>query len=151
MPDAVKQQYLATPITGTVVTKAVDGYPQRVVRTALIERLERAGFTGRMVSAVRHALALRDVTGATLAGLLREGRAMKRDGRLTWPQVAMAASAPMLTRASLVDGRLDAGILPTGQVVGRIDALPTVAELISQITAEADQTLERLARGGPDV
>ena len=151
VPDAVKQQYLATPITGTVVTKAVDGYPQRVVRTALIERLERAGFTGRMVSAVRHALALRDVTGATLAGLFREGRAMKRDGRLTWPQVAMAASAPMLTRASLVDGRVDAGILPTGQVVGRIDALPTVAELISQITAEADQTLERLARGGPDV
>ena len=145
VPDAVKQQYLATPVTGTVVTKAVDGYPQRVVRTALIERLEHAGFVGRMWSAVNHALALKDITGATLVGMMREGWAMKQHGKLTWPQVAMAANAPMLTRASLVDGRIDSGVLPTGQVVGRIDELPTVADVIASIVEEAEQTLDRLA------
>ena len=70
---------------------------------------------------------------------------MKRNGDLTWAQVAMAANAPMLTRASMVEGRLEAGILPTGQVTGLIDALPTVAELIDGIVAEATATLAALS------
>ena len=152
VPDAVKAQYLDTSLTGTVVTRAVDGYPQRVVRTDLIQRLEQAGLIGRLISAVRHALALRDVTGATLTGMLREGLAMRRKEQLTWPQIAMAANAPMLTRATLCDGRLDAGVLPTGQVVGRIDALPTVADVIQTLLTEAEATLDRLnhARGAND-
>jgi NAD(P)H-dependent flavin oxidoreductase YrpB (nitropropane dioxygenase family) len=36
------------------------------------------------------------------------------------------------------------GILPTGQGVGVIEELPTVAELIARIMAEADATLGRL-------
>jgi NAD(P)H-dependent flavin oxidoreductase YrpB (nitropropane dioxygenase family) len=57
----------------------------------------------------------------------------------------MAASAPMLTRATMVEGRLEAGILPTGQVTGLIEELPTVAELIDSMVAEASATLRRLA------
>ena len=53
---------------------------------------------------------------------------MKKNQDLTWGQVAMAANAPMLTKAAMVDGRLDVGVLPTGQVVGLIDELPTVAD-----------------------
>ena len=144
VPDAVKQEYLKVPVTGTVVTKAVDGYPQRVVRTVFIDRLEKAGFLGAMSAAVGHAMALKKMTGTTLGALLKEGRAMRANGKLTWPQVAMAANAPMYTKAALVDGTLDAGVLPTGQVVGTIDALPTVAELLALITAEAEATLARL-------
>ena len=40
------------------------------------------------------------------------------------------ANAPMLTKATMVDGRLETGILPTGQGVGVIDELPTVEELV---------------------
>ena len=61
----------------------------------------------------------------------------------------MAANAPMLTRHALVDGRLDAGILPTGQVAGILEELPTVAELLARIMAEAQETLERLTRTMP--
>jgi hypothetical protein len=35
-------------------------------------------------------------------------------------------------------------VLPTGQVVGVIDKLPSVAELIEQIVHEADAALARL-------
>ncbi len=69
VPDAVKQQYLETKLTGTVVTEAVDGYPQRVVRTRFVDALERGSFLGRIVRAVQHGLALKDITGATLGGL----------------------------------------------------------------------------------
>jgi NAD(P)H-dependent flavin oxidoreductase YrpB (nitropropane dioxygenase family) len=34
--------------------------------------------------------------------------------------------------------------LPTGQITGVIDEIPTVAELLQRIMAEAEATLERL-------
>ena len=68
---------------------------------------------------------------------------MKRKSQdLTWSQLAMAANAPMLIKASMVDGRPEVGILPTGQGIGVIDELPTVAELLERIIAEAEATLD---------
>jgi NAD(P)H-dependent flavin oxidoreductase YrpB (nitropropane dioxygenase family) len=144
VPDAVKQQYLATPVTGTVVSTAVDGAPQRVIRTDLVDHLERAGWLRNLPRALANAHAFRKETGDSLLSLLREGRAMKEGNELTWPQVVMAANAPMMTKAALVDGRTDVGVLPTGQVVGTIEELPTVAELIGRVMAEAEATLARL-------
>ncbi len=69
---------------------------------------------------------------------------MKRGNDLSWPQVVMAANAPMMTKAALVDGRTDVGVLPTGQVVGEIEELPSVAELIGRVVAEASSVLDRL-------
>jgi NAD(P)H-dependent flavin oxidoreductase YrpB (nitropropane dioxygenase family) len=135
---------LKTKADGTVVTKAVDGYPQRVIRTALIDQLERANPLTRFPRAALNALSLMRVTGTSLPELLEEGMAMKQNQELSWAQLAMAANAPMLTKASMVDGKVEAGILPTGQIAGVIDEIPTVAELLRRIMAEAEQTLERL-------
>ncbi len=41
--DQVKQVYLASDVTGTVVTTRVDGVPHRVLRTPLVQQLEQAG------------------------------------------------------------------------------------------------------------
>ncbi|HEX6310201.1 MAG TPA: nitronate monooxygenase [Acidimicrobiia bacterium] len=144
VPDDVKAIYLQTPVTGTVVTKAIDGYPQRVISTDTVSHLEGAGRFTALPRALRNALAFRKLTGATLRDLLREGRAMRKSQELTWSQVVMGANAPMLTRAAMVDGRPEVGILPTGQGVGVIEELPSVAELVERIMTEADETLARL-------
>jgi NAD(P)H-dependent flavin oxidoreductase YrpB (nitropropane dioxygenase family) len=144
VPDRVKQIYLDTKPDGTVVTKAIDGYPQRVIRTRLVDQLEKANFLTRFPKAALNALSLMKITGTSLPELIEEGMAMKQSQELSWSQLAMAANAPMLTKASMVDGRVEAGILPTGQVAGVIDEIPTVAELIGRIMAEARATLERL-------
>jgi NAD(P)H-dependent flavin oxidoreductase YrpB (nitropropane dioxygenase family) len=60
----------------------------------------------------------------------------------------MAANAPMMTKAALVDGRTDVGVLPTGQVVGTIEELPTVADLIARIVDEATAVLDGFAGAG---
>jgi NAD(P)H-dependent flavin oxidoreductase YrpB (nitropropane dioxygenase family) len=146
VPDHVKQVYLDTKANGTVVTRAVDGYPQRVIRTLLIDRLEKANPLTRFPRAALNALSLMKVTGTSLPELLEEGVAMKQNQELTWAQLAMAANAPMLTKASMVDGKVEAGILPTGQVAGVIEEIPTVAELVACIIAEANETLDRLNR-----
>ena len=112
----------------------------------MVDKLEKASFVTRFLKALGYALAFRKHTQTSLMALIREGLAMKAAGHLTWSQLAMAANAPMLTKASMVDGNLDVGILPTGQVVGRIDELPTVAELLGRIMQEAEETLTRLER-----
>ena len=76
-----------------------------------------------------------------LSSLLREGRAMKEGNELTWAQVVMAANAPVMTKAALVEGRTDVGVLPTGQVVGVLESLPPVADIIGAVMAEADEVL----------
>jgi NAD(P)H-dependent flavin oxidoreductase YrpB (nitropropane dioxygenase family) len=151
VPDEVKARYLAAALTDTVVTRAIDGAPQRVIRTELVDRLEGRTGLAAAARAVTNALRLRRLTGTSLAGLVREGLAMKRHGEMSWAQVAMAANAPMLTRATMVEGRLAAGILPTGQVTGLIAELPTVAEVVESVVAEAEATLARLTAVKPAV
>jgi NAD(P)H-dependent flavin oxidoreductase YrpB (nitropropane dioxygenase family) len=146
VPEGVKSVYLDTPVTGTVVTRKIDGAPQRVIRTKVIDRLEGAGRLVALPRAVINALRFRKLTGTPLRDLVREGLAMKKSQDLTWGQMVMAANAPMLTKATMVDGHLETGILPTGMGVGVIDELPTVAELVERIIEEADAALDRLGR-----
>ena len=141
VPDAVKQLYLGTPVTGTVVTTKVDGAPQRVVRTELVDHLEAQSWLRSLPRALRSAYQFRKETGASISSLLREGRAMKEGNELTWAQVVMAANAPVMTKAALVEGRTDVGVLPTGQVVGVLNELPAVADIVEQMMAEADGVL----------
>ena len=152
--DAVKQVYLASDVTGTVVTSRADGVPHRLLRTPLVERLDRAGAAGRLsglVRSARSASAFRRASGRTWPELIREGRAMRRGAGLTWSQVLMAANTPVLLRAAMVDGRPDAGLMPSGQVAGLIDDLPSCAELIARIMTDAELRLAGLAKlsGGP--
>ncbi|MGH9080911.1 MAG: NAD(P)H-dependent flavin oxidoreductase, partial [Acidimicrobiales bacterium] len=144
VPENVKAIYLSKSVTDTVVSRRIDGQPQRVIRTELVDGLEGAGRLVSLPRALRNALAFRRLTGTPLRDLVSEGLAMRRSQQLRWSQVVMAANAPMMTKAALVDGRTDVGVLPTGQVVGEITELPTVAELINRIIGEASAVLARL-------
>jgi NAD(P)H-dependent flavin oxidoreductase YrpB (nitropropane dioxygenase family) len=144
VPETVKDRYLEATVFDTVVTTALDGAPQRVIRTDVVDRIERSPALLRFPRAAAAALRFRKETKTSLGDLLREGLAMKRNQGLTWSQVALAANAPMLIKATLVEGKPDVGVLPTGQVTGVVDELPTVAELLARIEAEATETLARL-------
>jgi NAD(P)H-dependent flavin oxidoreductase YrpB (nitropropane dioxygenase family) len=145
VPDAVKRQYLDRDVTGTVVTTKVDGLPHRVLRTELIDGLESSGAVGGLWRALRNAMAFRRLSGTPLRAMASEGLAMKRNHGLSWSQVLMAANTPMLLRAAMVEGNPDLGVMSSGQVAGLIGDLPSVAELIDRIVAEAEATLARLA------
>ena len=144
VPDSVKQYYLARTVADTVVTTRIDGVPHRVLRTEFVDELEASTNLTAWPRALRNAIAFKKLSGTSWRGMLREGRAMKAEGDLKWSQVILAANTPMLLRAGLVEGRLDAGVLSSGQATGVIDDLPTVAELIERIMSEAEQTLKRL-------
>ena len=151
VPDGITKIYLETALTGTVVTTAIDGSPQRVIRTAMIDALERSPGLLRFPRAASNAIRFGRQSGVSLPALAKTGLEMRKDQELTWAQMALAANAPMMTKASMVDGDAQVGILPTGQVVGAIDDLPPVAELLARIMREADATLTRLGGGGASV
>jgi NAD(P)H-dependent flavin oxidoreductase YrpB (nitropropane dioxygenase family) len=144
VPDNVKREYLRSSVNDTMVSSVLDGVPQRMLRTPLAEALDRAGQVSRLRRSLRHAAQFRKVYGTSWADLIREGQAMRKSHGLSWSQVLMAANTPMMLRASMVDGRIDLGTLASGQVAGVIDDLPSCADLIETIMAEAAATLTRL-------
>ncbi|MPY96433.1 MAG: nitronate monooxygenase [Actinophytocola sp.] len=144
VPDQVKQAYLARGLADTVVTTKVDGVPHRVLRTELVDALERSGRVRGLAQAARNTLQFRRLTGVSWRGLLREGLATRRSGDRDWAQLMMAANTPMLLRAGLVEGDTDAGVLASGQVVGMLADLPTVAELIESVVSEAEKRIAAL-------
>jgi len=142
--DAVKRVYLAAGLDGTVVTRRVDGVPHRVLRTPLVDRLERGGRVAALLRSARNALRFREISGLSSLALLQAGRSMRDGGQLSWAQVLMAANTPMLLRAAMVDGRPDLGLMSSGQVAGLIEDLPSCAELIERVLAEAEERLAAL-------
>ncbi|MEU9729870.1 nitronate monooxygenase [Streptomyces sp. NPDC048002] len=144
VPDAVKARYLAATVRDVTVTRAVDGLPHRMLRTELVDSLERSGRARSLLGAVRRAAALRRLSGASWRGMLRDGRALRHGEELTWSQVLLAANTPMLLKASMVDGRTDLGVMASGQVAGVIEDLPSCRELVDRIMAEAAHTMGAL-------
>ncbi|MFC5214677.1 NAD(P)H-dependent flavin oxidoreductase [Streptomyces coerulescens] len=144
VPDAVKARYLAATVRDVTVTTAVDGLPHRMLRTDLVESLERSGRARTLLQAVRRAADYRKLSGTSRLRMLLDGRALRHGKDLTWSQVLLAANTPMLLKASMVDGRTDLGVMASGQVAGVIDDLPSCAELVERIMKEAEETRERL-------
>ncbi|TXC98626.1 nitronate monooxygenase [Streptomyces sp. ISID311] len=144
VPPAVQARYLAAAVGDITVTTKVDGLPHRMLRSELVEALERSGRTAALLHAVRRAARFRKLSGLSWAQLIRDGLAMKHGRDLSWSQVLLAANTPMLLRASMVEGRTDLGVMASGQVAGVIGDLPSCAELVDRIMAEAHATLATL-------
>ncbi|MFF0273137.1 NAD(P)H-dependent flavin oxidoreductase [Streptomyces sp. NPDC094447] len=144
VPEAVKARYLAAAVKDVTVTTKVDGLPHRMLRTELVDALERSGRASALLRAVRHAAAFRRESGMSWPDMIRDGLALRHGKDLTWSQILLAANTPMLLKASMVDGRTDLGVMASGQVAGVIDDLPSCAELVERLMSEARDALRGL-------
>ncbi|MFI5215846.1 MAG: NAD(P)H-dependent flavin oxidoreductase [Candidatus Limnocylindria bacterium] len=148
VPQATRERYLAAQVDDVIVTRQIDGLPQRVVRNELVARLESSTGAARLLGALRSGLAYRRVTGASLRELIRAATSLRRGEKLTRAQTIMAANAPMLARKAMTEGDPVHGYLPGGSVAGVIEDVPSCAELVERIIAEAERTLASLADQG---
>jgi NAD(P)H-dependent flavin oxidoreductase YrpB (nitropropane dioxygenase family) len=145
VPDEVKRLYLERGLDGTVVTTRVDGMPHRVLRTELVEHLERSSKAVGLYHAVRNAQRFKRLTRLRWKDMISEGLATKHGKEQTWSQMIMAANTPMLLRAGLVEGNGQAGVLASGQVVGMLADLPSCRDLIEGIVGEAEAIIGKLS------
>ena len=144
VPEATARRYLDAAIDDVVVTREIDGLPQRVVMNELVRHLTGLGPLRRTLFALRNALAFRAASGASLAELVRSALALRRHERLTRSQLLMAANAPMLARRAMQEGDPVGGYLPSGSIAGAIDDRPSCAELVARMADEAERTLKAL-------
>jgi len=146
VPAPTVERYFAATVNDIVVTREVDGLPQRVIMNEFVKKLERANPLRAFVWALRSGLEYRKISGASIAELLSSALAMSRSEDITRTQTLMAANAPIFIQRAMVEGRPAEGVLPSGVVAGVIKDRPTCAELIERIVREAEQTLTALTK-----
>jgi NAD(P)H-dependent flavin oxidoreductase YrpB (nitropropane dioxygenase family) len=148
VPLASKERYLKATTDGIVLTTKLDGLPQRMVRTPLMDRIEKSGSLGMWLRAIQCGLAMKKQTGASWAEIRRSVLDMTAHGGLSLQQAMMAASAPMLIKKAVVEGKPDEGVMATGVVGGRITEIPTCGEIVERIAAEAQARIASLCPNG---
>ncbi|MBY8823549.1 NAD(P)H-dependent flavin oxidoreductase [Sphingomonas colocasiae] len=144
VPAPVKQLYVAAGTDDIVVTDAIDGLPQRMIRNAALRRLMSGGPLASWANAVSAGLMMKRTTGASWGALLRGAQGMRSHGGLSLSQAMRAAAAPALIQRAVVSGDGRDGLMATGQVAGRLDDLPSVAELLDAIERDARDRIAAL-------
>ena len=146
-PGVTKQCYVdCNNPSDIIVSKAMDGLPQRMIMNDMLAELERAGNLKKLIIALRNGLKFRQFTGASIFDLLKSALAMSRDDDMSPAQAIMSANAPMIIQKAMVDGYPKEGVLPSGQVAGVIDEILSVEDIVSGIVAEAEARLLSLAQ-----
>ena len=144
VPQATKERYLKAGTDQIIVSTKIDGIPQRMVRTALLDRIEASGRLGMWLRAFESGLLMKRRTGASWREMLAAARGMTSHGGLSLPEAMMAASAPMLIQRAVVEGRPDEGVMATGVVGGRLGDVPSCKDLVERIVAEARERIAAL-------
>jgi NAD(P)H-dependent flavin oxidoreductase YrpB (nitropropane dioxygenase family) len=146
VPLATKQRYIdCKNPADIIVSTALDGIPQRMILNEFLAELEHASALRKLFLAAQNGLKYRALTGASFLSLFQSAIAMSKDDDMTLAQAMFSANAPMIIQKAMVDGLPEQGVLPSGQVAGTIDDLPTCAELIARIVKEAEDRLIFLA------
>jgi NAD(P)H-dependent flavin oxidoreductase YrpB (nitropropane dioxygenase family) len=148
VPNSTLQRYVDCKNPAEIiVSKALDGMPQRMVMNKFLAELERSSALKKLVIALRNGLAFRKFTGASIFDLLKAAIAMQSKDGLTPAQAIMSANAPMIIQKAMVDGLPEEGVLPSGQVAGVINELVSCETLINSIINEAEARLAALNPG----
>ena len=145
VPAPVKAAYLKASTNEIIVTTKLDGIPQRMVRTKLLDRIERSGSLGLWLRALEAGNEMRKQTGQSWPAMFKAARRMVGHGDMPLRQAMMAATTPMRIQKAVVDGDLEHGVMATGVVGGRIDEIPSCKELVERIVAEAHARIGALA------
>jgi NAD(P)H-dependent flavin oxidoreductase YrpB (nitropropane dioxygenase family) len=144
VPDSTKSAYLKAGTDQIVVTTRLDGIPQRMVRTRLMDRIEKSGSLGMWLRAFEAGAEMKRQTGASWLHFIKAARGMTGHGDVPLKQAMMAATMPMLIQKAVVEGDIEHGVMATGVVGGRIAEVPSCQELVDRIMAEARQRLAAL-------
>lgn len=145
VPMETKKRYLAATTDDIIVTTKLDGMPQRMVRTPMLDKVEKSGPIGMCFRAFEAGLAMKKATGASWGELITMARGMTSHGGLSFSESMMAATTPYFIQKAVVEGKPDEGVMATGVVGGRITELPTCKDLVEGIAAQARERIAAIS------
>ncbi len=138
-PAASKEEYLKAKVTQIPVSKKLDGLPQRMILNKTLDRLEKSSSFGLLLRAFYNAFQYKSQADLTLMQMFKAAWQMASKTDMSLGQTMMAGNAPVLIKKAMVEGHPELGILPSGQVAGLIDTLPSVNDLIKEIIQDASE------------
>ena len=147
-PDTIKQTWLKVTEEDTVIDTAFDGLNCRVLRNKAAEDMLKKRLP--LVGSISAALFLKRELKLSWLQLVRTANTLRRmpmgiGGRRMGLSSAMRlGTGSMLFAKATVEGDVENGLLIMGPVAGRINDIPTVAELIERTVSEAEQILKAL-------
>jgi len=110
-PDNAKAAYLKAGTDGIVLSTKIDGMPQRMIRTPLVNRIERSGKLGMWLRAMEAGAEMKRQSGASWLEMIRAARGMTAHGEMPLAQAMLSAAAPMLIQKAVVHGDVEHGVL----------------------------------------
>jgi NAD(P)H-dependent flavin oxidoreductase YrpB (nitropropane dioxygenase family) len=144
VPAAPKAAYVKAGTGDIAVSTKVDGIPQRMILNPLLKRIEGSGKIAMWARAIEAGMEMKRQTGMGWGDVLRTAKSMTSHGEMPLAQAMMAAAAPMMIQRAVVSGDAENGLMATGVVAGRISDLPSCAELLAGIEAEAQARLKAM-------
>jgi enoyl-[acyl-carrier protein] reductase II len=133
----IKQTAMKTMMEETIYSSGIDGLPGRWYANQRAIEMSK-GQTSYM-EALKAGLALRKKTKASLIKVVFGGLQQRGFTGLAQQAIGIDALGKILN-----DGDLETGVVPFGQVVGRIRDLPTCREVIERTVFEAEQIIRSL-------
>jgi NAD(P)H-dependent flavin oxidoreductase YrpB (nitropropane dioxygenase family) len=143
-PEDTKQAYLQAQVTEIPVSTRLDGMPQRMIMNERLSELESAGTLSLLVQALSNGWRFKKQMHSGYIEVLKTAWNMARNSELSLAQTLMAANAPMIIKQAMVDGHPQQGVLPSGQVAGLINDLPSCAELLENMMQAALDSVARV-------
>lgn len=145
VPIAPKSAYVKAETSDIAVSTKVDGIPQRMILNPLMKRIEASGKPAMWLRAIEAGIEMKRQTGMGWGEVIHTAKGMTSHGEMSLAQAMMAAAAPMMIQRAVVSGDAENGLMATGMVAGRLTDLPTCAELLAQIEADARARISSLA------
>ena len=143
IPDNVKQRYLQSSENDAVITAHVTGTRCRGLKNRLVELLETKAGGVPLKESIVELLNIKRDFKVPLWKVLLSGFKMKREFEADLNELGNVVAGRGRMRKAFLHGDDEAGFMPCGQVVGRIDNIPTCKELIESIINEAEEVLAK--------
>ncbi len=134
-PD-VKEAFLKAKEEDAIVSSKYDGFRLRSIPGEKVKRYK--GWWSRPWTVLPGVWDMKKGFKTSLAELFRAAKDLRRLGA---PLMQVAVGCAMV-RHTLSNGDMKRGVLPGGQVVGRLHDIPTCQELIERIVAEAEGIMD---------
>ncbi|MGC6511469.1 MAG: NAD(P)H-dependent flavin oxidoreductase [Parvibaculales bacterium] len=136
-PDPTKQAYLDAEVTNIPVSTKLDGLPQRMVMNKMLQDLENASPLGMLYRAIVNGFRYKSQANMSMFDMVKTAWGMAAKTDMTLGQTMMAGNAPMIIQKAMIEGNTEKGVLPSGQIAGLIDDLPSAEDIISGIIKDA--------------
>ncbi|MFC2022074.1 NAD(P)H-dependent flavin oxidoreductase [Chloroflexota bacterium] len=147
IPDNVKQIYLQASENDTVITPYVTGIRCRGLKNRLTDLLESERQGLPIIKSIKGFLEMRRSFNIPWWKLVASAIRMKQAYEVPMSslgELAYASFGSQRMILGLIKGDAEMGFMPSGQVCGRLNGIPTCKELIESIVYGAEEILDRV-------